>query len=367
MTQHSAQVNHIMKTPSAFTIILTLLLAACSPAARAQPTPAPSISVATPTKVSAIPATISSVTVIVGTAVPGIVSSPLANVTPLPIPTAAPPTPISTLPSGASPTELKYQVLSQFPNLFFCDPDYYPVARADEADLARQRFPELQANPEEFQAILNHTGLSGLTAFTDEQKLLVYREHKKLAAIHFTPAGDRYQFQLQIADGNEQGFFITGLIDSSGSITIQQREPSIATCPICLAGQTRIDTPQGPVAVEDLRVGDAIWTVDARAARAARVSATILKTARVIVPVDHPMMHVVLDDGRELWASPGHPTIDGRTLGDLKLGDRLDGGRVMRLERVSYDQSATYDVLPSGETGFYWADGILLGSTLANP
>ncbi len=288
----------------------------------------------------------------------------MAHVTLLPIPTVPPPTPIPTLSLGASPTELKYQVLSQFPNLFFCDPDYYPVARADEAELARQRFPELQANPEEFQAILNHIGLSGLTAFTDEQKLLVYREHKKLAAIHFTPAGDRYQFQLQIADSNEQGFFITGLIDGSGSITIQQREPSIATCPICLAGQTRIDTPAGPVAVEDLRVGAAIWTVDAAGAR---VSATVLKTVRVLAPADHPMVHVVLNDGRELWASPGHPTVDGRTLGDLELGDRLDGGRVMRLERVSYDQSATYDVLPSGETGFYWADGILLGSTLANP
>jgi len=264
----------------------------------------------------------------------------------------------------ATPSELKYRVLSEFPNLFFCDPDYYPVARADEADLARQRFPELQANPEEFQAILSHNGLSGLTAFSDEQKLLIYREHKKLGAIGFEPSGEGYQFQLQIADQDGQGFVVTGEINSRGAITVQQREPTIATCPICLAAHTRIDTPAGPVAVEDLRAGDAVWTVDTAGAR---LAATILKTVRVLTPTDHQMVHVVLNDGRELWASPGHPTIDGRTMADLRPGDLLDGARVARLERVTYAQPATYDVLPSGGTGFYWANGILVASALANP
>jgi hypothetical protein len=39
---------------------------------------------------------------------------------------------------------------------------------------------------------------------------------------------------------------------------------------------------------------------------------------------------------------------------------------VVFLEDVPYEGSATYDLLPSGDTGLYWADGILLGSTL-NP
>ena len=53
-------------------------------------------------------------------------------------------------------------------------------------------------------------------------------------------------------------------------------------------------------------------------------------------------------------------------LGDLKAGDVLDGARVMQSELVPYDQPATYDILPSGSTGFYWANGVLIGSTLAN-
>ena len=32
--------------------------------------------------------------------------------------------------------------------------------------------------------------------------------------------------------------------------------------------------------------------------------------------------------------------------------------------KIRSTTGATYDVLPSGETGFYWANGVLLGSTL---
>jgi hypothetical protein len=38
----------------------------------------------------------------------------------------------------------------------------------------------------------------------------------------------------------------------------------------------------------------------------------------------------------------------------------------LHVELFPYDHPATYDLLPSGATGFYWADGILIGSTLAN-
>jgi hypothetical protein len=31
---------------------------------------------------------------------------------------------------------------------------------------------------------------------------------------------------------------------------------------------------------------------------------------------------------------------------------------------VRYDGGATFDILPGGVTGAYWANGVLLGSTL---
>jgi hypothetical protein len=344
----------MIKTPSAFAITLTLTLVACRPTTPAVLTPAPPAVSASSSGVTVIRATVSAATASVGTGVPAATSGPSATATPSPPP--VPP------PSGVSLTELKYAVLDQFPNFFFCDPDYYPVARANEADLARQRFPELQANAEEFQAILKHTGLGGLAAFTDEQKLLIYREHKKLAAIRFEPSGDKYSFQLQVKESDKRGFLVKGVVDSGESVTVQERQPSFPTCPICLAAHTRIDTPRGPVAVEDLRAGDVVWTADASGKR---LAVPILKTAHTAAPAGHQMVHIILDDGRELWASPGHPMADGRALGDLKPGDGLDGARVSRLERVAYDQPATYDLLPAGKTGFYWANGILLGSTLA--
>jgi len=280
-----------------------------------------------------------------------------------PFPTLAPPTSIPTLPAGAlSPTELKYKLLEQFPDFFFCDPDFYPIAREEEPVLVQQRFPELQANQEEFQAILNHNGLAGVTTFTDEQKLLIYREHKKLNAIYFELVGDKYQFQIQTGAEGQQGSVVTGTIDGSGSVEVQKQEPAIPTCPICLAKGTLIDTPRGPIPVENLRLGDSVWTMNGAGEH---VAATILRTSRVPVPATHQVVHVTLSDGRELWASPGHPTTDGKMLGDLAVNDRLDGALVINVERLHYTGTATYDLLPSGNTGFYWANGILIGSTLA--
>ena len=300
-------------------------------------------------------------TAAVVTVMPATTSIIIANATLPSFPTTGIATPIPTLPSALSPTELKYRILAQYPDFFFCDPDFYPVARGDEGDAARQRFPELQANLEEFQAILTHNGLSGLTTFTDEQQLLIYRQHKKLAALHFELAAGQYEFQLTSGGEGKQSFNIQGGIDGNGQITVRQKTPGFATCPICLAAHTRIDTPRGAVFVEDIKAGDPVWTLNSLRER---VSAPVIKTARVPVSAGHILLHIMLEDGRELWASPGHPTADGRRLLDLQVGDLLDGGRVASSERVLYDGAATYDILPGGSTGSYWAEGILMGSTL---
>ena len=96
----------------------------------------------------------------------------------------------------------------------------------------------------------------------------------------------------------------------------------------------------------------------------ARVPATILETAKTPAPVTHRLIHLVLTGGKELFVSSGHPTIDGRTVGDLMPGDVYNGDSVLSAQRIHYGKDATYDILPSGKTGFYWANGIMLGSTL---
>lgn len=305
-----------------------------------------------------------------GVATPIVITAEVSTViaenggTPQPLPTAAPPTPIPTLSGGLSVTELRYKVLEEFPDFFFCDPDYYPIAREEESILAQQAFPELQADQEEFQAILDHTGLSGQTTFSAEQVLQIYREHKKLNAIHFQLVDDRYRFQIQTGTEGQSGAVVTGTIDASGSIDVLQREEAFPACPICLAAGTLIDTPHGGLRVENLREGDLVWTLDATGRR---VAAPIVRTGQMRVPATHRMIHLTLGDGRELWASPGHPTADGRRLGHLRAGDILDGAAIVQLERVTYGQTYTFDILPSGVTGVYWTNGILMGSTLSSP
>lgn len=133
------------------------------------------------------------------------------------------------------------------------------------------------------------------------------------------------------------------------------------SCPTCLSANTHIDTPSGLIPVKDLQVGMAVWTTDKTGHR---VSGVIIKTSKMQVPQTHQMVQVILDDGRELYVSPGHPTSDGRIVGNLTANDLYDGARVVTVDRVVYGDTTTFDILPSGETGFYWANDILFDSTL---
>ena len=357
-----------MKRLSAFILALALGLAACSPGPASLPTPGKSTLAPT---ASPSPAPIGTNGPIVNTPAPGTgvsgteVSSTSGgpsggDMTPEPGGIWAP-TPIPTLASGQSPTELKYMVLAQYPDLFFCDPDFYPVAHDDEAVLAEQRFPQIQKNDDEFNAILKHLGYAAKADYSADEKLAVYREHKRLAAVSFEKSGGGYQYQLQTQESDGSGFLVTGFIGGQGALSAQQKQPAVVTCPICLSAGTLIDTPNGAVPVTSLRVGDLVWTLDAGGARVARPLAAV---GHVPAPAGHQMVHLVLADGRELWASAGHPTADGRPLGRLQAGDVLDGARVVSAEREPYGQPATYDILPSGATGLYWANGVLLASTL---
>ncbi len=131
--------------------------------------------------------------------------------------------------------------------------------------------------------------------------------------------------------------------------------------PICLASSDFISAPDGEIRVTELREGMNVWTLDPLGNK---VAEPILKISRTPVLDDHEMIHLVLEDRREVWASPGHPLADGRGIETLQIGDALDGSTVKTIESVPYWDDATYDILPDGGTGSYWANGILLDSTL---
>ncbi len=133
-------------------------------------------------------------------------------------------------------------------------------------------------------------------------------------------------------------------------------------CPICLASNTVIDTPNGTISVRNVKTGTVVWSIDRHGTK---IASEVVRVSRVPVPATHRVIHLVMKDGREVWASPDHPTADGRRVADLRAGDAYSGGTVAAADTVPYWDTATYDLLPAGDTGAYWANGILLGSTLA--
>jgi hypothetical protein len=106
-----------------------------------------------------------------------------------------PPTPNATY----TPAELKYLLLDHYgeDRFFYCDPDYYPVARDDEQEKAIAAFPAIKNDTEVFSAITARKGLH--PSYSDDDKLIIYREYKKLQAIPLEPSGDgTYSFSLRL-------------------------------------------------------------------------------------------------------------------------------------------------------------------------
>lgn len=265
-------------------------------------------------------------------------------------------------PSPLAVVELKYRIFDEVGRPWYCDPDFYPVQREDEAVTAQQRLPEIQGDAETYQAILRHNGLVGAPASSD-QLVAVYRDWKLLRALELQPVGDVYGFDalVQSTGGAKEGARVEGRIDRGGRISIVRREPAgPPNCPICLDAATLIDTPAGPRALTDLRLGDMVWT---RSADGARVAAPVVDVASIAAPPGHELVRLELADGRVVSASPGHPTAEGAPIRTLGIGDRLDGSVVMSITRVPY-AGRTWDLRPAGSTGIYWADGIALRTTL---
>lgn len=267
----------------------------------------------------------------------------------------------TTPPVTYSLPQLEYKLIARFGEVFWCDPDFYPIGRpGEEEKSAIEQFPIIKANADEFNTILEYRHLPVKDDYTIEEKILIYREHKMLTrAIEMARTDSTYRFVLRIGEG--QGERIEGTITTLGSIKVIKREPSINTCPICMAKGTLIDTPSGLIPVEQLRSGMMVWSADDSGKR---IAALIEKTVATPVPESFQIVKIVLNDGRSVTASAGHPTAENRALGDYQLGESLDKATIVSKEYLAYSGGTTYDILPSGETGLYWANGTLLKSTL---
>jgi hypothetical protein len=266
--------------------------------------------------------------------------------------------------SPLSVDQLKFKVMDSVGTPVYCDPDFYPVAHeGGEQANAIAQYPQIRAQSDLYASIVAHEHLpSG--DLTDAQKLTVYRAFKLLRALTLTRGGDDYTFEIRVRKAGDGSIeLVKGTVRVDGVVTVTSKTAAgPPNCPICLSANTLIATPNGGVRVVDLKPGMVVWTT---ARDGSRVAAPVLEVGSTQVPPGHLMVHLKLADGREVFASPGHRSADGRALGALGLGDRVDGSAVTQWELVPISGDRTYDLLPSGDTGTYWANGIPLASTLS--
>jgi hypothetical protein len=276
----------------------------------------------------------------------------------------SPSTPAASVGTPLAVPQLKFAVIDSVGRPVYCDPDLYPVARlgGEQAD-AIATYPQIKADTETYAAIVAHEHLPSGN-LTDEQKLTVYRAWKLLRAVDLAAGRNQYTFQYRIQSktGSAAYEMVAGTVRVDGVVTVGSRiAAGPPNCPICLAASTLIATPRGSVRVTDVRVGMIVWT---QAADGSRVAAPVTEVGSMAAPAGHMVVHLVLADGREVLVSPGHRTADGRAVGSLRAGDAVDGSIVKTAELVPYAGGKTYDILPAGATGSYWANGVLLSSTL---
>ncbi len=283
-------------------------------------------------------------------------------------PSATPGPTIIPGPSGGAPlsqAKIRLLIIDQLGPRWYCDPDQYPIAHGSEQERANERWPDVLADTELSHAIAAKLGLDLSQPVTDGEKLAIYQRWKVAQSVPLDPIGNgryRFDYTAQPVAGATDGLRTGGTIDDHGTITVEQQaaagEPN---CPICLSVGTAIDTPDGPIAVDRLRIGDPVWTL---AADGRRVAGIVIAVGSTPAPVGHQVIRLRLADGRSVTASPGHPLADGRLLGDVRVGDLVDGSRVVAADEILYAGADTYDLVASGPTGIYLAGGIPLGSTL---
>ena len=170
------------------------------------------------------------------------------------------------------------------------------------------------------------------------------------------PPGGRRSVEPPVVADLGDGTFITKRNDRCFRARVEQCMNK------CLPPETLIATPEGDVAVRSLAQGARVWTRDRRGKR---VEAVILRVGHVPATLGHELVRVRFADGRTITASVGHPLDGGAGIETLEAGDAYDGTRVVSSGRRSPSSGGTYDLLPSGGTGIYWADGVPLGSTLS--
>ena len=120
-----------------------------------------------------------------------------------------------------SMTDLKFRLIEHFGGVLVGDPVIFPDDVRGEQ--AREAFPTIRENEEEFQAILDQLGLERGSEFTEAQQLLVFEEKKKLNAVSLEPTESGYSFWMMVREGGDP-YEIRGVAEQTGKLTVLTKE-----------------------------------------------------------------------------------------------------------------------------------------------
>lgn len=124
----------------------------------------------------------------------------------------------------------------------------------------------------------------------------------------------------------------------------------------CCSKDTKVLTTYGEKSISNIKVGDFVLTENNKFEKVIMINK---------VPVlNHMVLQLTFSDKTILKVSPNHPTADMRLVKDLKAGDLLTK-EIIEIKLIPYNYKYTYDILPDSLTGTYYANGILIGSTLS--
>jgi hypothetical protein len=138
-----------------------------------------------------------------------------------------------------------------------------------------------------------------------------------------------------------------------------------------LSGETLITAHRGEIPISLLAHADSIYAGDRKGENAGFSPIRVFNKVQVSPYCE--MICVKLADGRQLTCGAGHGNIIGAVsieyFGGLKVGDKLQGSKVISVERINYEGEYAYDVLPLGTNQYYWcaeywANGIRVKSPM---
>jgi len=127
--------------------------------------------------------------------------------------------------------KVRYRLIEKFGPVKYCDlvDCLGPCNITGEKKNAEDIFPLIRKDTETFGAITEHLGLAGVSQFTSEQKLSVYREYKKLVlGVKVETEGKNLRFKIPEANG----FKLEGTVTPEGEITVEKKEPGRIMCPL---------------------------------------------------------------------------------------------------------------------------------------